>query len=131
MSAGICQVCAQPAERLSKVVSKKYGVEFWRCDVCLEAVRSSHPSRPEDRTRLRPRALKVYERDGRCCRYCGKALEVPEVTLDHVIPRCRGGQGVHENLVAACVECNRKKADRTPDEAKMPLRDTANLVVPA
>jgi hypothetical protein len=44
-----------------------------------------------------------------------------ELTLDHVFPRSRGGLSSWENLVAACKSCNRRKADRTPEEAEMPL----------
>ena len=46
------------------------------------------------------------------------------MTLDHVIPRSRGGKDVWENMVSACVRCNVKKGNRTPKEAKMPLHIT-------
>ena len=51
----------------------------------------------------------VMARDAQRCQYCGGAAE----TLDHVLPRSRGGRHVWENLVAACRRCNHKKADRT------------------
>jgi 5-methylcytosine-specific restriction endonuclease McrA len=54
----------------------------------------------------------VLARDGHRCQYCGSAAE----TLDHVLPRSRGGRHVWENLVAACRRCNHTKADRTLDE---------------
>ena len=45
-----------------------------------------------------------------------------ELTLDHVVPRAQGGISTWENCVLACVSCNKRKADRTPDQARMPLR---------
>ncbi|MBM3148939.1 MAG: HNH endonuclease [Chloroflexi bacterium] len=61
----------------------------------------------------------VFHRDGHTCQYCGR--ETRELTLDHVVPRRRGGQHNWENVVSACVPCNRRKAGRTPAEARMPL----------
>ena len=62
----------------------------------------------------------VLERDRHACQYCSYRGE--DLTLDHVIPRSRGGGDTWENLVAACVRCNVKKGNRTPKEANMPLR---------
>ncbi|MBK4729860.1 HNH endonuclease [Oxynema sp. CENA135] len=61
----------------------------------------------------------ILHRDSHCCQYCGYLGD--ELTLDHVIPRSRGGGDTWENLVTACVRCNVKKGNRTPDESKMPL----------
>lgn len=63
----------------------------------------------------------IMVRDGYQCQYCGKVFSAMELTLDHVIPRSRGGQSTWENLVACCSADNRRKADRTPEEAGMPL----------
>jgi len=60
-------------------------------------------------------------RDDHQCQYCLEVLRPGELTLDHVIPRSRGGRRSWENLVAACVRCNRRKANRTPREANMVL----------
>lgn len=60
----------------------------------------------------------VLARDGGRCQYCGNAAE----TLDHVVPRSKGGRHVWENLVAACRRCNHTKADRTLDELGWTLR---------
>lgn len=64
----------------------------------------------------------IFLRDNYRCQYCGK--ETRNLTLDHVIPRYRGG--IHEwtNVVSACIPCNRKKAGRTPREAGMTLKRT-------
>ena len=63
--------------------------------------------------------LEVFRRDQYTCQYCSK--ETRQLTLDHVIPRYRDGQHTWENVVSACVLCNRRKAGRTPQEAGMRL----------
>jgi 5-methylcytosine-specific restriction endonuclease McrA len=73
-----------------------------------------------------PRAIKrrisrraLFARDGWRCVYCGSASG--RLTLDHVVPRSRGGDSVWENVVTACAPCNLKKGDRLLDEARMAL----------
>ncbi|MDQ7054911.1 MAG: HNH endonuclease [candidate division KSB1 bacterium] len=61
----------------------------------------------------------ILKRDGFRCQYCGRRNK--PLTVDHVIPKKRGGVDSWENLVCACVECNNKKGHRTPEEANMPL----------
>ncbi|MDD5191285.1 MAG: HNH endonuclease, partial [Dehalococcoidales bacterium] len=63
--------------------------------------------------------LEIFNRDGHTCQYCGKKTH--SLTLDHVIPRSRKGPHTWENVVSACVACNRIKAGRTPQEAGMKL----------
>lgn len=65
----------------------------------------------------------LYIRDGYTCAYCGLMLKgrVKDLTLDHIVPKSRGGRSTWENLVTSCGPCNTKKADRTPEEASMPL----------
>lgn len=60
----------------------------------------------------------VLRRDRHRCGYCGASAN----TVDHVLPHSRGGQMSWNNLVAACRACNGRKGNRTPEEAKMPLR---------
>ncbi|MGO4258561.1 HNH endonuclease [Marmoricola sp. RAF53] len=62
----------------------------------------------------------VLRRDRRRCAYCGDHA----TTVDHLVPRSRGGGWTWLNTVAACPRCNHRKADRTPDEAGMALRVT-------
>ncbi|HMV46924.1 MAG TPA: HNH endonuclease [Blastocatellia bacterium] len=64
---------------------------------------------------------RILARDHYRCQYCGKRGTAFELTLDHILPRSRGGRTVAENLVAACQACNNRKGDRTPEEARMPL----------
>jgi len=63
----------------------------------------------------------VLERDGFKCAYCKKKGKNIVDTVDHVLPRAQGGRDSWENLVACCTGCNSKKADRTPEQANMPL----------
>lgn len=63
----------------------------------------------------------LFARDKHVCQYCGRRFPGVELTIDHVIPRSRGGADSWENLVIACASCNLKKRDRTPEEAQMPL----------
>lgn len=88
---------------------------------------------------------RVYDRDGNHCRYCGLEVEqrdnnrrglsfrhdtrIPRLrTMDHVVPRSRGGLTSVENCVTACGVCNHLKADRTPQEAGMLLLPEPDLV---
>jgi 5-methylcytosine-specific restriction endonuclease McrA len=63
----------------------------------------------------------IFERDKNTCQYCGRRMPKSDLTMDHVIPRSRGGYDAWENLVLACMNCNVRKANRTPEEARMPL----------
>jgi 5-methylcytosine-specific restriction endonuclease McrA len=63
----------------------------------------------------------ILLRDDYTCGYCA-SKGGPSMTVDHVVPRSRGGRSAWENLVACCTTCNARKRDRTPDEARMPLR---------
>ena len=60
----------------------------------------------------------VLRRDGQRCAYCGTTA----TTIDHVLPRSRGGADTWENLVACCLKCNNLKSDRTPGEMGWKLR---------
>ena len=70
----------------------------------------------------------IHERDHWSCAYCGRSVsktparEALLATVDHILPSSRGGTSCWTNLVSACKECNNRKADRTPAEARMPLR---------
>ena len=68
-----------------------------------------------------PTRKNIFRRDRHICQYCSCKLEGPNATVDHVLPRSRGGKHKWDNVVACCLSCNRKKGDRTPSEAKMDL----------
>ncbi|MDZ4818480.1 MAG: HNH endonuclease [Planctomycetota bacterium] len=73
------------------------------------------------RQNLRFNRRNLFARDGNLCQYCGKNFPTSELSLDHVMPRSRGGDTCWENIVCACVACNVKKGGRTPQEAHMKL----------
>ena len=63
----------------------------------------------------------LYSRDHHICAYCVEEFKDNALTIDHVLPRSRGGKNTWVNTVTACKPCNVRKADRTPEEAHMPL----------
>jgi 5-methylcytosine-specific restriction endonuclease McrA len=73
--------------------------------------------RPRPKMRLSRR--EVFNRDGYTCLYCGR--QTRDLTLDHIVPRHRGGPHEWDNLASACKSCNHRKAGRTPQEARMNL----------
>jgi 5-methylcytosine-specific restriction endonuclease McrA len=68
--------------------------------------------------------LRIYIRDKYRCQYCGEKKNPAALTLDHIFPRSRGGENTPVNIVTACLACNNRKGNRTPDEARMPLLTT-------
>ena len=70
---------------------------------------------------LRFNRRNLFARDGNQCQYCGRGFPTSELSLDHVVPRSRGGITSWENIVCACVACNVRKGGRTPQEAGMHL----------
>lgn len=66
----------------------------------------------------------IYARDKNRCQYCGKTFPKSDLNLDHVLPKSRGGGTNWGNIVCSCVNCNRKKGGRTPEEANMNLLST-------
>ena len=71
---------------------------------------------PRDATRRRITRRAVFARDSWTCQYCGRTSHL---TVDHVMPRSRGGRSIWENIVTSCAPCNRRKGDRTPVEVNM------------
>jgi CRISPR/Cas system Type II protein with McrA/HNH and RuvC-like nuclease domain len=67
---------------------------------------------------LRANRTRIYKRDSHECVYCGSKKDL---TLDHVLPKSRGGGNEWTNLVTSCFKCNLKKGNRTPEEAKMTM----------
>lgn len=63
----------------------------------------------------------IIKRDNATCQYCGSRIQL---TIDHILPKSRGGQDTWENLVTACIRCNNSKGNRTPKEANMKLMST-------
>jgi 5-methylcytosine-specific restriction endonuclease McrA len=63
----------------------------------------------------------ILMRDRNTCQFCARVLPASELTLDHIVPRARGGESTWDNLVACCHPCNNRKGDRSLEEAGMKL----------
>jgi len=63
----------------------------------------------------------IFARDENRCQYCGRRFATSELSIDHVVPRSRGGHSMWDNLVCACVGCNVRKGGKLPQEAGMRL----------
>jgi 5-methylcytosine-specific restriction endonuclease McrA len=74
---------------------------------------------PEQSVKLNRRNL--FARDRNRCQYCGRIHTTSDLSIDHVLPKSKGGGDSWENLVCACIRCNARKGGRTPDEARMKL----------
>jgi len=89
---------------------------------CPSVVRlRSYVHQPYRHAAARPTVTGLVARDGKLCAYCQKR---PGTTIDHVLPRSRGGAHSWENTVASCERCNSKKSNKTPSEAGMHLSVT-------
>lgn len=65
--------------------------------------------------------INIYGRDKYTCQYCGVKKSINELTYDHLVPKSRGGKTTWTNIATCCADCNRRKANRTPEEAGMKL----------
>jgi 5-methylcytosine-specific restriction endonuclease McrA len=100
-------------------------------NIFARSVRSSFqiPSVMRLKSYVRPRSYgavrfsreNVYIRDDFTCQYCGDRFSPKHLTLDHVVPVSKAGPKSWTNVVAACRQCNQRKANRTPETARMPL----------
>ncbi len=75
----------------------------------------------------------VIWRDKNICQYCGNKFSIEKLTVDHLVPKSRGGENTWTNLVAACKKCNQKKGCRTPTECGMipinkPVKPKTNIL---
>lgn len=73
------------------------------------------------RTVVRFNRRNLFARDSHQCQYCGTRYGASQLSVDHVVPRSRGGKTTWDNVVCCCLKCNAKKGGRTPDEARMRL----------
>jgi 5-methylcytosine-specific restriction endonuclease McrA len=78
--------------------------------------------------------INIYGRDKYTCQYCGVRHSIGDLTYDHVVPRAQGGKTMWTNIVTCCEDCNRRKANRTPEQAgmrllKAPVQPTASPVL--
>lgn len=80
---------------------------------------SKYEKLPQPKVHFSRRTL--YKRDNYTCQYCGCRPGTEELSVEHIIPRSQGGETTWTNCVLACVECNSRKANRTPEQAGMKL----------
>ncbi len=66
--------------------------------------------------------VNIYARDKYRCQYCGAKAPISDLSYDHVLPRAQGGKTTWTNIVTCCYRCNRRKGNRTPQQAGMRLR---------
>ena len=120
------------ARALIMVFKETVTVEEWDGDRVLHTARDQYPvpsvirRRTYINVRRRREAsgmkrLRIYIRDKYRCQYCGGKKSPADLTLDHIFPRSRGGDNSPVNVVTACLACNNRKGNRTPEEARMPL----------
>lgn len=104
-------------------------IEYYQDD-SIKGVSHNYPLPAVIRVRsyIKPRRDKlnfsrknVYLRDNCTCQYCGNQFSPDKLTYDHVTPRSRGGKTTWTNIVTACLPCNHRKANKTPEQAKMRL----------
>lgn len=99
--------------------------EDWVRSVCYDVqvpriIRlGAYDRQPRQTFRFNRRNL--FARDNHSCQYCGRAFPANQLSIDHVVPRSRGGPTTWENVVCSCLKCNTSKGGRTPQEARMTL----------
>lgn len=109
-------LCDAPTDR---PVLHGFGLEVRLPEVIALRHYDGYPTRGVAFTRRN-----VYRRDGFTCQYCGRRPGLDELTIDHVIPRSRGGGSTWENCVTACRPCNTRKANRLAHEINLILERT-------
>ena len=108
------------AEPISFFDSADFICEFRSVNLTIQVPQSIRLTNAVERSwKIPPVSRKeILRRDEHQCQYCGNRKQL---TIDHVIPRSRGGKHIWNNVVIACATCNRKKGNKTPEEAKMTL----------
>jgi 5-methylcytosine-specific restriction endonuclease McrA len=96
--------------------SKAEVIEKWDRELHSERMTMTRPAVIRLRTKITRRA--VFARDGWTCQYCGSRSSL---TVDHVVPRSKGGSSSWDNIVASCAPCNRRKGDLLPRQVGMKL----------
>lgn len=108
---------------LAKSLRAVVGTDVGRIDVKVPAVAVQVGVAPKYKrgNKIKFSKINVCLRDKFCCQYCGQRFRMSELQYEHVTPKSYGGRKTWENIVMACGDCNSKKANRTPEEAGMPL----------
>jgi len=121
------------------VWKNKARVEYFDPDLVLHSPTRTYPvpsviilkrfvNVRERRAAAGKRRYRIFVRDRFRCQYCCKRFPALELTLDHILPESRGGPDDADILATSCKPCNQRKANRTPDEARMPLLATPSAL---
>jgi len=91
----------------------------WKCPQIIRLVSGTFKYKANRKARFNRK--NVWLRDKGRCQFCGRKIDLRDFTLDHVTPRSQGGKTTWQNVVVACLTCNQRKRDRTPQQARMKL----------
>lgn len=106
-------------ELSERVIYSPEGI--WQITIPLVVMlRGGRYIRPQVKVRLSRKAL--FIRDHYSCQYCGMDSDSSALTMDHIVPRSRGGASTWENVVTACKSCNQRKGNRSLKDCGMALR---------
>lgn len=107
-----------------ELISKWEGEEFRTTNASFEIPAIVKLNRYVSKNNNAPRFRRklLYCRDKFQCQYCGKTLAGRSLTIDHVVPRCKGGKTNWSNCVVACFSCNEKKGDKSLEQSGLTLR---------
>jgi 5-methylcytosine-specific restriction endonuclease McrA len=114
---------AEVVERLDKPLRSSTGSFIWP-----HVIRLLHYVRVPRAIQRKISRRALFARDGWRCVYCGTTNG--RLTLDHVVPRSKGGESIWENVVTACAPCNLRKGDRTLEQAGMVLHSSPRAPTP-
>jgi len=114
---------AEVIERLDKPLRSSTGSFIWP-----PVIRLVHYVRVPRAIQRKISRRALFARDGWRCAYCGTTNG--RLTLDHIVPRSKGGESIWENVVTACAPCNLRKGDRSLEQAGMALRTSPRAPTP-
>lgn len=117
VSGRVLYAFGEPVAKLHGGINK-HGV---RSILEVPAIITSKASWKSRLTRPAFSRMGLFARDGHMCMYCGEGQTYRQLTIDHINPRSRGGRHSWTNTCAACVTCNQRKGNKTPEEAGMQL----------
>lgn len=110
---------AQVVENTDEMI--KTGSDWFPLPSIIRFIKNKFIKLHSTATTARFNRRNVWLRDKKTCQYCGHGVALSDFTYEHVIPSSRGGKTSWENIVVACLPCNQKKGNRTPQEAGMKL----------
>ncbi len=114
-------MCMLIVGKVELVSTHEFTIRTVQCELPAPAVVRLPRYVRKHMPRVRLSRQTVHLRDDHKCQYCGRKATYAELSIDHVLPRCRGGGTTWRNVVTACLPCNRRKGHHLPEEAGMHL----------